>query len=63
MNGNIENYSRRGTPVLAGAFRILSGITGIIAGLYLAASPEIQGHGLGFLLIIGSPFVILTDER
>ncbi len=63
MNCNIETRKNYDTPAIAGNFRILLGLAALFIGIYLAAFSEIQGHGIGFLLIIGSPFMILTDER
>lgn len=51
------------TPVLAGNFRFLLGLFLAIAGFYVGLFTEMQGHGLGLLLFIGSPFVIFKDGK
>lgn len=55
-----KNYD---TPVIAGTFQFLLGLTILIAGLYISTLSDFQGHGLGLLLILGSPFVILKDSN
>ena len=61
MNCCIEAEKSYTVPVLAGTTRFLTGVAVFFAGLYLAAFSDVQGHGLGLLLIFGSPFVILKD--
>lgn len=63
MNCQVENYKSYDTPVFAGTFRFLLGVTMIFAGLYIGTLSDIQGHALGLLLVFGSPFVILTDDK
>ena len=63
MNCCIEAEKSYKVPVLAGTFRFLSGLAVLLAGIYLATFSNIQGHGLGLLLIFGSPFVILKDDK
>jgi hypothetical protein len=59
----IENYKSYGAPVLAEDFRFLFGLLMVFGGLYIATLSDIQGHGLGLLLVIGSPFVIFKDGK
>lgn len=54
-----QNYD---APVLAGTFRFLLGLTMVVIGLYIATLTDVQGHGFGLLLVLGSPFVILKDK-
>ncbi len=63
MNCQVESYKSYDTPIFAGTLRFLLGLTMIFAGLYIAALSDVQGHGFGFLLILGSPFVILKDNK
>lgn len=55
-----ENYD---LPVLAGIFRVLMGLTALFVGLFIALFSDVQGHGLGLLLVFGSPFVLLKDNK
>jgi len=57
MNGNAYQ------PTLAGPFRLILGLTMMIAGLYFGLFTEVIGHGLGLLCFIVSPFVFLTDKK
>ena len=63
MNCQVEEYKGGETPVLAGTFRFLVGLTIMMLGVYLAAAADIKGHGLGFLLILASPFLIFRDDK
>lgn len=63
MNYRIENYKKYDVPVIAGNFRVLLGLLLAFVGLYILFLTDVQGHGLGFLLIIFSPFVFLTDKK
>lgn len=55
-----RNYDE---PVLAGTYRFLLGILMLIAGIYISTLTDFQGHGFGYLLILGSPFVVLKDNK
>jgi hypothetical protein len=55
-----KNYA---APVLAGNFRLLLGLLMAFAGLYIGTLSGIQGHGLGLLMALGSPFVIFKDDK
>lgn len=57
-----ENFGGE-SPALAGNLRFLLGLTVMIFGLILGFFYGGQGHGLGFLLMFASPFIILTDKR
>ncbi len=63
MNCQVEEYKSYNAPTFAGKLRFLLGLTLIFAGLYLATLTEIKGHGLGFLMILASPFLILKDAE
>ena len=63
MNCKAENYKSYDTPVFAGNFRFLLGLLLIPVGLYIATLSGIQGHGLGLLLVLASPFVIFKDDK
>ena len=63
MNYEIESIKSYAVPVLAGTFRFLCGLAVVFAGLYLAAFSNVRGHELGLLLIIGSPFIMLKDDK
>jgi hypothetical protein len=59
----IETNGNPYLPTLAGPFRLILGMTMMIAGLYFGLFTEITGHGLGLLFFIVSPFVFLTDKK
>lgn len=50
-------------PTLAGRFRLILGLTMMIAGLYFGLFTNMPGHGLGLLSFIVSPLVFLTDKK
>lgn len=50
-------------PTLAGRFRLILGLTMMIAGFYFGLFTDMPGHGLGLLCFIVSPFVLLTDKK
>ena len=60
---DFENYKSYDVPVFAGTFRFLLGLILMLAGLYVAMLTDVRGHGLGFLLVFGSPFLIFKDEK
>ncbi|MEP7037700.1 MAG: hypothetical protein ABI891_05110 [Acidobacteriota bacterium] len=60
---NFEKYKNYDTPSIAGNTRFMLGVTLTFIGLYIALFSGIQGHGLGFLLVFFSPFVIFTDDE
>lgn len=63
MNCIAETIKNHETQIFTEGFRILFGITLMLVGLYIGAFTDFQGHGLGFLLIFGSPFILLSDEK
>ena len=63
MNCNAEVQKNYSAPSLADVFRLLLGLTMMFAGLYIVTLSEMQGHGLGLLLVLGSPFMILNDNK
>lgn len=63
MNCNAEVQKNYSAPSPAAVFRLLLGLTMMFAGLYIVTLSEIQGHGLGLLLVLGSPFMILNDNK
>lgn len=63
MNCQVEYDKNYDVPVLAGNWRVLLGMLAAFAGLYISVFTDFQGHGLGLLLIIASPFVFLTDRK
>jgi len=63
MNCGAQVQKSYGTPALAGTFRFLLGLGLLFAGLYTATLSDMQGHGLGLLLVLGSPFVIFKDDK
>ncbi|MDQ3064472.1 MAG: hypothetical protein M3R14_16650 [Acidobacteriota bacterium] len=63
MNCNVEVEKSSGAPVLAGTFRFLMGLALMFVGLHIAILSDIQGYGLGLLLVFGSPFVIFKDDK
>ena len=63
MNCYAEVQKNYETPVIAGTLQFLLGLTMLIAGLYISTLSDLQGHGFGLLLILGSPFVILKDSE
>lgn len=58
-----EIYKSVGAPVLAGNLRFLFGLLVMFAGLYVGTLSHITGHGLGFLMVLSSPFILLTDRK
>lgn len=63
MSCQVENNKSYNVPVVAGNFRVLLGLLLAFAGLYISFFTDFYGHGLGFLLITASPFVLLTDDK
>jgi hypothetical protein len=63
MSCCVEDYKNYDVPVFAGTSRFLLGLLLALAGLYVAALTDIQGHGVGLLLTLGSPFVVFTDKK
>lgn len=63
MNCQVEEYKSYSNPTFAGSFRLLIGMILMFIGIYLAIFTDIQGHGLGFLLIFASPFLVLKDAK
>ena len=63
MSCCVEVQKNYNSPVPADAFRLLFGLLMFFAGLYIATLTDVQGHGLGLLLVLGSPFMILKDDR
>lgn len=63
MNYSTEFRKNYGEPVLAGTYRFLLGIIMLFAGLYISTLTDVQGHGFGLLLILGSPFMVLKDSK
>lgn len=59
----LENYKNYKTSIGSENARLLIGLALAFTGLYVALFSGIYGHALGFLLLFGSPFVILTDEK
>lgn len=63
MNYDVKVRRSCDALVLAGTFRFLLGLVLAFAGLYIATLSQVQGHGLGLLLVLGSPFVIFKDDE
>jgi hypothetical protein len=63
MNSQTEFQKNYGAPVLTETYRILLGLIMLFAGLYIAAFSDFKGHGLGFLILFGAPFVMLKDNK
>jgi hypothetical protein len=63
MSCSAEVQKSYAEPVLAGTFRFFLGLGLLFAGLYTATLSDLQGHGLGLLLVFGSPFVIFKDDK
>ncbi len=63
MNCQVEEYKSYDTPILAGTFRFLVGLLIMLLGAYLAVVSGVKGSGLGFLLILVSPFLIFKDDK
>lgn len=63
MNSYSETKKVYDAPVFAGTYRVLLGLAALIVGVYLLAFAATQTHGIGCLLIMGSPFLFLTDEK
>lgn len=64
MSCNVMEISEnRDLPLLAGNYRFLLGLIMMFVGLFIGLFSDVQGHGLGFLLFFGSPFVIFTDRK
>lgn len=63
MNCQAESYKSYSIPVFAGNWRFLLGLVMAFAGLYIAILSDIQGHGLGLLLVFAFPFVIFKDVK
>ena len=63
MNTRTEFQKNYGAPVPADAYRILLGLIMLFAGLYIVTLSDFKGHGLGFLIVFGAPFVMLKDNK
>ncbi len=63
MNCQTEQYKSYDVPIVAGTFRFLIGLMIMMLGAYLAVVSDIKGSGLGFLLILVSPFLIFEDKK
>ena len=63
MNYATELKAPATYPTPAGKIRLILGLTMMIAGLYFGLFVGGQGHGLGLLSFLVSPFVILTDKH
>jgi hypothetical protein len=62
MNCIAEKNIVSDIPAPAGNLRFLLGLTVLICGLILGLFYNGQGQGLGFLLVIASPFIFLKDK-
>ena len=58
-----ETYKNNDAPVPAGTVRFLFGLLIMFVGLYVGTLSDVTGHGLGFLMVLGSPFILLTDRK
>ncbi|HEX8250153.1 MAG TPA: hypothetical protein VF599_18410 [Pyrinomonadaceae bacterium] len=63
MSCSAEVQKSYATPVFAGTFRFFLGLALLFTGLFTATLSDIQGHGLGLLLVFGTPFVIFKDDK
>lgn len=63
MNSQVQEFKNYDAPAFAGTFRFLLGLAVMLVGAYLVTLTEIKGHGLGFLLIFASPFLIMKDDK
>ena len=63
MNYQVEDYKSYDKPVPAGSFRFLLGLLMGLAGFYITVLSGIEGHGLGFFMMLASPFVIFKDGQ
>lgn len=63
MSCSAEIEKHYDAQIFAEGFRILLGLTLMFVGLYIGTLSNVQEHGLGFLLVFGSPFIMLTDGK
>lgn len=63
MHCNVQIEKSYEVPEVAGTFRFLFGLTALFLGLFIALFTDFYGHGLGFLLVFGSPFMLLKDNN
>lgn len=63
MNCITEKNIVSASPALAGTLRFFLGLTVMVFGLFLGLFYEWQGQGLGFILLLASPFIVLTDQK
>lgn len=62
LSGAAETMSKTGDPRFIEKFRIILGFLMMIAGLYLGFFTSGASEGLGFLAVMASPFVMVTEQ-
>lgn len=62
MNCIAEKSVVSDAPALAGNLRLLLGLTVLVCGLIFGLVHDGQGQGLGFLMLLISPFILLKDK-
>jgi predicted lipid-binding transport protein (Tim44 family) len=63
MNYRNNKNAKTNLPMLSGNVRLILGVVMLFAGLYFGLFSEIKGHGLGLIVSMISPLLILTDDK
>lgn len=63
FGGAAETLRKTGDPRFIEKFRVIAGFLMLIAGLYLGLFTAGASEGLGFLVFMASPFVMVADKN
>lgn len=63
LNGAAETVRKAVEPRFVEKFRIILGFLMMFAGLYFGLFTAGASEGLGFLAVMASPFVMVTDKK
>lgn len=59
----VEIKANQNNAELAEKLRLILGLLLLAIGIYIAAYSGYRGQGLGYLLIMCSPFLMLADKK
>ena len=63
LNSAAETMRKTGDPQFIEKFRVILGFLMMFAGLYFGFFTAGASEGLGFLAVMASPFVMVTDKK
>ncbi len=63
LHGAAETVRKTGDPKFIEKFRVVLGFLMMFAGLYFGFLTEGASEGLGFLAVMASPFVMVSDKN